>query len=1344
MDLLRERLTLQILARFILVLSFFVGCQPYIDQVDEKRDFRSQFQDFGTRRELKLVDSLGDRESLLLVFNQPLGELAAGVNPAPFIPSLYPRVVIASVEREGAAGVRVRFASKLPAARIYTATIPSGWRAMTGATFLRPHLVSWETERPDLSALTAPAGVDRWKPNEPLTLVFNQPVEADSIKERLRVTTGENGAEVLLQRAEIRVDLSDPQRVTLVVDELELNRRYRLSLKEGIRPKQGRLVSAASRTFEFGPREYSHLLDSKLQPSQEAMAPASPLKLDYRVMQPSATTMVGDIPEQHSVKTWEVSERESVALMLVGEGRRVTATAVESRKTVYAGRMEHSSGQLRVLPNNPLWTKTSPYGVFWVKLERKELPAKRFLVLRTGLTTSTLAINNVIGVEANDKGVRAALYSVKGELLAEAAGGEDGVARFRGPFKAEPHVAVVRRGAEVQVAEVVRQNVEGLEAPNGVFWSDRSAYRPGEELRFHGAWWGEGGLPLFILRESSGRETDLTPTFLVEGRLFSGAFTVPKSSGRYTLEAVENGSSRPILSFEVSDIAAQDHPSSLAFGPAELGEFRGSYTWNGPGGENLGVRARLDPDNESVDGWTSGNFYQAKWWPVTVEVTPRIGGADFRMSSLPDIEGPSVLEVELYDTNTTSRVYRSETQKVGEREVSLRKASSRVGTDGEFLYSFEFSIRTPLSARERLECELQSGDKRELTDSGTRGSAIEAGEVYRWMGTCRQGAPAKLTMKKVGPSGSTVLGTWVKPSPRAEDTWGPLSLSSDRVKPTETLPVAWPGGERERRVWLGLAVGDEVPLLETRRIDSSGNIGFLKIPALSPGVREVVVLAVAEGTDGRPSYRSASLSVDEESVIPALHFKINGRHDLKSCKSGESLEVEIPEGGGDRLLCWWEPEHLESFGGTESSWRNLLWESSEDGRTFLPGSAKRISRGPLKLDGTRFTIEAPSTPGSYILRVLSDSERRLRFHQARIEVLESTHWSKVSPLFARAGDLFSAGVRLTADPKARIATGATTSVSPGSSLLPLGYHTTSALVEAGKPADMMFDYQVPANPEEEKWDDLSLLWEIGVHGAASSVAAKVPIISNPSMAELFSSRKLEAGAAVRMTLPEGGLWRMDLESPGASEGREGEADLEISLAFRDKAEPSRADGDDNHRVVLDQTHPRKRFLRVGRGTLEIKHRSGPRVKFAVHKLLPKETAKFAKKAYLIASMENDAGETKAKDGPVRVGEKFHAVYSLVVPERLDPTTLEIPLPGGVEVSGCWLRRAGGLEPLTWVLEEDGIVVELPGLEVGEAPVVVLLESLAPGDYFWPSPTLYTSDRKPTAAAESRRLIVVRR
>lgn len=229
-----------------LMLLLVFGCQPYLDHELPVYDLTKDFVDFGHKRRLELLSVSGDRESLLLTFNQPLRLLGSEEREPPFTAKLYPRLSLAKTELEGLAGVRLTFAKPAPAAHQFEVMIPAGWRALSGASYLSQTRHKWETPRPELvhldSALQGRAhGGVLLDPVAPVHLRFNQPISLDSLKSCLRVESLSEGAPGSFSLTATDETLREFE---LVFEGLAHNADYRLVLDAGVRGVEGSLASS--------------------------------------------------------------------------------------------------------------------------------------------------------------------------------------------------------------------------------------------------------------------------------------------------------------------------------------------------------------------------------------------------------------------------------------------------------------------------------------------------------------------------------------------------------------------------------------------------------------------------------------------------------------------------------------------------------------------------------------------------------------------------------------------------------------------------------------------------------------------------------------------------------------------------------------------------------------------------------------------------------------------------------------------------------------------------------------------------------------------------------------------
>jgi uncharacterized protein YfaS (alpha-2-macroglobulin family) len=199
---------------------------------------------------------LDDKEVIKAVsvtFNQPfapLGDPAAlEALPAPLV--LEPAVP-GRLRWLGPSTVSFVPDEELSPSTRFTATVPAGARAAGGATLAQAHTWSFETRRPAVLDMS-PSSYDRWvKPEATIVLQFNQPIAAQSVRERLEVRVNDALIEVeVVERPAGRADSPALNQERLEDRRVELRPRKPLpldatvavSLAEGVRGTQGPLPS---------------------------------------------------------------------------------------------------------------------------------------------------------------------------------------------------------------------------------------------------------------------------------------------------------------------------------------------------------------------------------------------------------------------------------------------------------------------------------------------------------------------------------------------------------------------------------------------------------------------------------------------------------------------------------------------------------------------------------------------------------------------------------------------------------------------------------------------------------------------------------------------------------------------------------------------------------------------------------------------------------------------------------------------------------------------------------------------------------------------------------------------
>lgn len=1206
--------------------------------------------DFGIRRELKLVDFKGDRESLLLVFNQPLGEPDALDHSPPFSPTFYPRLRVRSVEREGAAGVRVVFEEKLPPARTYTATVPSGWRAATGATLLNSARVEWETDRPELLEVRAERDLESHTAGRGLRLVFNQPIEPRSVLERLHVSDGSSKTVSRASSARLQKQDNSPHEYLLVLPGLKLDERVKLTLREGVRPAQGRLEGRASKTFALGPemeRGLSYSPPRSGQRSSPSALPEVPI-LDYLRLSPGVTTLDIKVSGPLEVETWPLDEASLLALLLKKRGDSGVIAGIESASPIYSRRYHNEMDRFQwISPDFDGRTRRS-LGAFWVRLRSGKGRVERKLIVHSRQEARAIALAQTVAVITAQKNAPATLYSETGKRLLDFVTSHDGATHLTWSGSARAALVVVRGPKGIEIGPVTTVAPPVSSAVPGVLWSERALCKPHGSFEFFGVWWGEEEMPKLALHDGSGARVGEIANLEWSGRLFRGTVRAPKDHGRYALGLEGGVSTLSALPVEITQFEGEASASDLVLSVDQSGRVSGTYSWSGPEARFLGLRAVRQMPSNGIDDQASEPRGVGRALPIEMEVKRTLGGGEFQLSEFPPLDGHSHLLVELYDVREPSRVYRSAYHESGER-------AEQTATSG----------------------------------------ARQAGSV---------------------------------PPPGGE--LPSLVRSLQRVKSGDVVRLSWPDSTPVDQAWTGLMVGNRVASLRFRSLAGSGDLGALSVPSLSPGVRSVTAFAVGFNAGEQPLLRMSELPVAEESEVAPLEVVINKTLDFQSCSKGERLVLELPKAAIDRALVLWDKRSHPPRPVQATPWSRFLQQDEGCGLAEQ-STASHGSRGPFPVVEGRFETAAPGQAGNYLLRILVEQESKLAYFEREIEVVESARYGEISPRFVRPGDLFSAGIRLWADPRGQGSLVATASVDPNASLRPLSFYTTSALAKAQSTADLLFSYRAPESFAAHDRHSLTLRWEFGLQGSKQALEATVPFYFGSTAAERLRTRELASGSALKMRAPEGESRRVDLKLEAAPAAMDRVARVEVKVG----SEPSRV-------LDLDRNHPAASVLQNGGGECQIRHLSGGRVQADLLRLRSAHAPQSGSRLYLMNYLENREGEPHNRERPLKVGERFRAVYSLVLPEKLPRARLVAPLPGGVKVVGCWVVDIEEHEPLEWFVQEDRLVIELPGWEAAEYKVIVLLEPIARGDYSWPPPTVRIEDGSVGASGRSGRLVLI--
>jgi hypothetical protein len=1392
------------------------GCQPYPDSAEPIYDFRSESVDFGKSRELRLARFEADRKSLLLEFNQPIQSLQQDESTAPFAPKFIPRVPIRSAVREGAAGVRITFADELPSAQRYFVVIPSGWRALTGASFLRSETLEWVTSRPTLTRISASDSVDNWEPSQPLRLHFNQPVTLNTVSQLLTIHSVPEGKEVGLARPlDLRRIEEDDRIVELRLPSLG-PQRYILSLAEGVKATQGRVLGERSEDFYFGSSSSFRFLSEKRQtvqagrpmelrfsekvaeselrrylkglswgdvvlvtedeleyklfwPSGEKGSRPSHLTIlpglashsgqllsetveivvDYQeviedkpdlrpfmLLQPGQTVLEMASPKGTKLATWTVKPSQVLQLMSLPDEswQSVKKLPHEQTKPVFVNVLKKAGPRTRFLKRDAIWQEKRKHGMFLVRVAQGDSHVRRYLVLRTGLSMDVVFVNHDVNVHVETRAgdfprnAKLHLLDSEGRVLEQKTAEPERSTLLKGPWKSEPRAVLAQSGSDRVIRSLQPLRLTTNEVSPGILWADAAVVESGAELVYFGLWWAETERPAASVVDRTGKEVlaDVGPAEQL-GIMFRGRLKAPQASGEYTLELPLEDSTSPRFHFIVTDHPVKnEHPSHLSLSQGEDGRFRGRYAWDGPGADHLGVRAALRPRLSETDGWRRVIPGQPRWIPSAVKLEHQLRGGTFEVEALPVLPGPWNLVVELFDARDPKRVFHRQVERLSEESLVLAQISMKPLTSDTRFAKFRFLFKDGKNNESRsLSCRLSikefgSAEGWKLLQEG---DADWKNGAYEWTAGVRGFGRVKLEclFTDAGGRGEVNWETVLEPDSVTE--WDSLELSDEVVLPGVPLGLKWPGLKAGASVWLMALSGEGLLDVSYRTVEKDGDLGNWTLTKVSPGTKEIVILATrnpAPDSLGGASLPS-EIRANRVGLVSAAYFlgaalEVNGDFTTE-------LEVEPDEVLKVRLehrraalregLVWWEQRREELDPDAPRAFvRERLQQSTNPSNSTIHGTLRLPVVGPFAFPEDHvLPIKVPNEPGTYQLMVVAeDDESAIVFAERTIEVKPSARWSPLIPRYVRPGDLFSAGVRFWSDPEELARTGATTSVVLDSTLLPVSYFNTAALVEPGSFGDMLFSYAAPGFIADIQRHDYKLKWELGVEGQAWPVDVELTPLPTLTQTSLYRRRELQDGQALRLNLDSLNHWKLRLLSEGES------AVVEVAGQSEEVLE-----------VRLNGQEPAKEFM-GRRPILEIKHRSGGRVLVEVIRLEPNEKVEelTAEGLYLLRRLEDKGGVALEKDR-CEMGAEYLVSHHLVVPEAIGASRLQSPLPGGVEALGCWLKRPDGLRPVSWEPAQGGVVIDIPELEPGEHEVLVSISADIVGVYRWPGASVIAAE-----------------
>lgn len=1150
-------------------------------------------------------------------------------------------------------------------------------------------------------------------PDDPVVLKFSAPVDREELKRHLHGVDW-NSAYLLssdsqsfhLHWVEERILGTRPVHLTLLGD---------LTSHEGSRLHQD--------------------IDILLERPTAQLRSSTQAFRQCQVLKPGQTTFKLLAPKESMVKTWKLSPGQAARLLLLPHDRwrSKMALEMERQKPVYQQELKKAFPATRFLKKEG-WSDKNRFGFFLVRVSEKSGKTSRRLVVRTDSSVDQSAINGSVYCHVEGRrsglargGAKVLALDENGRPLREVATDATGEASFQGPWFERPVFLQVGWGNDQFLRALQPLQVTAPDLLPGLIWADSPVYGRGERVQFFGLWWSSWTRPDIALVGPDGRSLDMEVTSAAgSGLFFQGELKAPDKAGDYFLQLPVVNNSVPNFPFKVADqIGATDSPSELSLEKDENGVYRGQYRWVGPGGAQLDLRATLRYRDHAPNFWRRVILNQPRWIPLDVKLHQTLQGGNFELGSLPEVFGPWELVVELFDKREPGRVFRRKSVNLGDAALLMESGELKHVSSNQHRARLRFRFRDGQNGPgRRLQCRLLLKKPGEARWESIQSETVTWKEsAYEWQTNLQGSGRVRLEVLWT-PVDSEIaeVANWERNlAPDFLAGRRPLTLSEEVFNPGRPVGVSWPGLAVGTPVWLEVVSG-QGSIFHARRVSGpEGSLGEIDLGPVNPGCRAVVLVATVGDR-----VRANRVDVIGGTAFLDATLQVNGNlaEEIESAP-GQRIQVEplYQKAGLSRGVLWWEEGEKEDALGAPATLLQRMIDSTKKSSATIHGTPRIPIFGPQELpEGGLIELRAPSQPGRYKLLFLGeDEERTVVFAEQSLKVTESAHWKLVTPPQLRPGDKFSAGVRFWSDPESTGPTGANTTVKLTSTLLPTSYFSTNALVDPGSTGDMLFYYQMPEFIAAGEVNRFRLIWDLGVEGEEHEISATLNPLPTPSKSIVYREGILAEGHGLRLNLKGFEMWKLELSRNDS----EGEPSLLTVLgAEKEPVTISLDEGGESHRE----------FYGLGDVKVEIRHQSGGEVRLRLLRLQPTRVRerRQAEGLYVLRHLEDQDGEEVALDR-LEMREEYLLTHHLVVPEPLEPATLSVPIPGGLEPQGCWIQDFDkGLTPVGWNREDGLVKIQLPALDVGEKRVLVAVRSVVSGDYLWPA-SVVTSQSGETAA-----------
>ncbi len=268
-----------------------------------------------------------------IVMSRPMRALTQAGHEPPSFATLNPEV-LGQWHWIGTQALQFQPTSHLPRATSFHVHIPAGTKALDGKTLAEPFDLKFETARPKAVRIEPRNESRGLGIHSQFTLHFNQPIEANSLKQALQFTArpssyppgSENSKDNLIKSIEFEIQYPDPQNpsVLTLVPKTALPKasEIHLSIANTLQGKEGPLTAQQKSDFRFHTHGSLEVLDIQCDKSEkesqrcEASTPGMDILLSNPISEEEARANISiDPPIPFEILTAYENEGQGIAVL---------------------------------------------------------------------------------------------------------------------------------------------------------------------------------------------------------------------------------------------------------------------------------------------------------------------------------------------------------------------------------------------------------------------------------------------------------------------------------------------------------------------------------------------------------------------------------------------------------------------------------------------------------------------------------------------------------------------------------------------------------------------------------------------------------------------------------------------------------------------------------------------------------------------------------------------------------------------------------------------------------------------------------------------------------------------